>query len=286
MTESDTDSLQDQSGPEWCRQIGEAALDGFLVFVAGQGSQPLTPSELRALAQRFKADPEIMADRYQSLWGAGGQAKHGADIPDRRAAPLQRLLVERFAHLFAPSGSGLRTLADGSAAVDRQAIPGILAAFATMAPGNLWDRARRRTVDIAAELRMRHGPGFSWEQVERNPEVHDLMDDVRMAVLPYFEDFEKRKRWFLGVVDRHQASNYGPDADGMPVLKKTLLDDEGLVRVLAGIYDNLAVRQASAEGRSALTERYGPDAVAALTSLLENLSAGMQATETASSTAD
>lgn len=284
MTEFDTDTRQDQSGPEWCRQVGDAALDGFLVFVAGQGSQPLTPSELRALAQRFKADPEIMADRYQTLWNAGGQAKHGADIPDRRAAPLQRLLVERFAHLFAPSGSDLRTLADGSAAVERQAIPGILAAFATMAPGNLWDRARRRTVDIAAELRMRHGPGFNWEHVERHPEVQALMDDVRMAVLPYFEDFEKRKRWFLGVVDRHQADNYGPDADGMPVLKKTLLDDDGLTRVLAGIYDNLAVRLASAKDRAALIERYGSDAVAALSDLLDNLSVRIPATETASLT--
>lgn len=271
MTDLDSELPQDLAGPDWCRQVGDAALGAFVDYVAFQAGEAVTLPQLRALAARFQAEPVLLADRYRALWQAGGWTRRGSDMPDRRGAPLQRLLVERFAHLLAPAGSALTTLADGSPAIPRASIAGILAAMATMTPGDLWDQARRRCIDIVASLRMCNGTGFTWDQVEREPEVVQLLDDVRMAVLPYFDDFAKRRRWFVTVVDRHQADHYGPDASGQPILHMTLLDEPGFDRVFAAIFQDLAAGLADPARRAALAERYGTPAVAALGRLLEHL---------------
>lgn len=266
--------LHEMSGPDWCRHVGEAAVDGFVAFVAAQPGGAPTPEALADLAAHFRGDHALMAERYRTLWAAGGWTRRAADLPDRRGAPMQRLLVERFAHLLAPAGSSLTALADGTPAIQRAAIPGIIAAMATMTPGELWDQARRRCIDIVAGLRMRAGSGFTWEQAERDPEVMQLVDDVRMAVLPYFEDFAKRRRWFVAVVDRHQADHYGPDAAGRQVTRQTLLDESGFNRVFAAIYRDLARRLVDPPGRAALAARYGTTQLSALTHLLEQLSLG------------
>lgn len=271
MTELTPDPLQDISGPDWCRQVGDAALDGFLAFLSGRGNGPFDLNQLRQIAQGFKADHAVMAERYRSLFQAGGWSRRGSDVPDRRSAPLQRLLVERFQHLLAPAGSELETLADGSAAIPRAAIPGILAAFATMTPGNLWDQARRRCVDIVADLRMRLGSDFTWQRAEVHPEVMKLVDDVRMSVLPYFDNFAKRRRWFVTVVDRHQADHYGPDSSGMPVVHKTLLDEERFDRLFGAVYRDLAERLCDDAARTQLGKRYDEHAIVALAHLLEHL---------------
>ncbi|MEZ5667452.1 MAG: hypothetical protein R3F55_08480 [Alphaproteobacteria bacterium] len=267
----DSETEQDGSGQTWCRQVGDAALDGFLAFVAGQAAAGLTMDRLRALAAAFKGDPAIMAGRYGELWRAGGFSRRGDDTPDRRSAPLQRLLVEKFEHLLAPAGSDLKTLADGSPAIPRAAIPGILSALATMAPGNLWDLARRRCVDIVASLRQRHGADFTWALVERNPEVGQLVDDVRLAVLPYFDDFAKRRRWFVTVVDRHQPELGVPDAAGVPIGHFDLLDDRNFDRLFAGLFADLAERLRDREARARLYDHYGAAAVAALEQLIGHL---------------
>ena len=271
MTDPLTDPLQDVSGPDWCRQVGNATLDAFVAYVGRQAGESLTLAQFDMLARRFQAEPALMADRYRALWQAGGWTRRGSDLPDRRGAPLQRLLVERFAHLLAPAGSALTTLADGSPAIPRAAIHGILAALATMTPGDLWDQARRRCIDIVASLRMHNGVAFSWQQVEQDPEVSQLLDDVRMAVLPYFEDFAKRRRWFVTVVDRHQSESYGPDPGGQPVLHITLLDEPGFDRVFTAIFQDIAHCLVDPAGRAALAERYGAEALAALARLLERL---------------
>jgi hypothetical protein len=274
MSDPDSVDLQELSGPDWCRHVGDTAVEAFVAFVIAQASDPVSPVQLAALAKRFRDDHALMADRYRALWQAGGWTRRGSDLPDRRGAPLQRLLVERFAHLLAPAGSALTQLADGSPAIQRAAIPGILSAMATMTPGELWDQARRRCIDIVAGLRMHSGADFAWEQAEREPEVMQLVDDVRMAVLPYFDDFAKRRRWFVTVVDRHQADHYGPDASGRPVVHKTLLDESGFDRVFAAIFRDLALRVVDPSGRASLAARYGFPAIAALARLLEHLTLG------------
>lgn len=274
MTLHDTPDLHELSGPELCRHVGEVAVDAFVAFVAAHSTGPVTPDQLGALAERFRSDHALLAERYRTLWTAAGWTRRGADLPDRRAAPLQRLLVDRFAHLLAPAGSSLTELADGTPAIPRAALPGILAAVATMTPGTLWDQARRRCVDIVASLRMRHGGAFDWEQVEHDAEATELVDDVRMAILPYFADFEKRRRWFITVVDRHQPEHQGPDAAGRPVARQTLLDEAGFDRIFAALYRDLGRRLFDPAGRAALIGRYGSEAVTALARLLERLATG------------
>lgn len=271
IDEHEPDTGPAASGPDWCRQIGAATLDGFLAYAAGKATEALTLTDLRGLAQRFNADPEIMAERYRALWAQGGWTRRGDETPDRRSAPLQRLLVEGFEHLLAPAGSSLDTLADGSPAIPRAAIAGVLSALATMAPGNLWDQARRRCVDIVAGLRQRHGASFQWTQVEQDPEIRRLVDDVRMAVLPYFTDYDKRRRWFLAVVDRHQPDLDRPDVDGRPMTHQTLLDEPRFDRMFAALLDDLFRRLKDPASRADLAGRYGAQSLEDLAELLGHL---------------
>ena len=271
MNDLGNDHANRLAGPAWCRSLGKATIDGFLAFISNQAGDSLSIDQLRKLARRFNDDPTIMADRYSELWRAAGWSRRGDDTPDRRSAPLQRLLVERFEHLLSPPGSDIQSLPDGTPAIPRASIGGILAAMATMAPGNLWDLARRRCVDVVAGLRQQMGADFRWDQVQANADVAKLVDDVRMAVLPYFEDFEKRRRWFLAVVDRHQPELGWADAHGQPVTHLDLLDEYGFDRVFAALFGDLVDRIRDRQARAKLLDQYGPSALASLDSLTAHL---------------
>ena len=146
-----------------------------------------------------------------------------------------------------------------------------------MAPGDLWDRARRRCVDIVAGLRQRHTTDFKWSQVVEDPEVQRLVDDVRMAVLPYFADYAKRRRWFLTVVDRHQPDLNRPDFDGQPMSHQLLLDEPRFDRMFAALLSDLFARLDEPSARADLAGRYGAQALDDLAALHGQLRAAERA---------
>ncbi len=261
-----------KSGPEWCHLVGHHAIDAFVAFVERMaGEQPVTPAQLKAFATKFNAHPVGLDETYEKLWRAAGWTRPGEDMPDRRTAPLQRLLIERFEDILAPYGHAGGEMSDGQYRVNRQVIGGFMSAMATMVPGDLWARARQACVDLIVELQIHNTASELWERMRANADARTHVDDVLMSVLPYFRDFAKRRDWFLGVVDRHQVVPDGPDSHGNLSHATCVMDARAFSAVFALLFEDLFQRRRDDNSLAALVARYGAAAIDDLDRMQANL---------------
>ena len=261
-----------KSGPEWCHLVGHHAVDAFVAFVERMaGERAITPAQLQALATKFVMHPVGLDETYERLWRAAGWTRPGEDMPDRRSAPLQRLVVERFEDLLAPYGHAGGEMSDGTYRVNRQIIGGFMSAMATMVPGDLWARSRQACIDIVSDLQLQHTATEVWDAMRADQGSRTQVDDVLISVLPYFREFAKRREWFLGVVDRHQVVPDGPDARGNLSQAACIMDTRAFNAVFGQLFEDLFQRRRNADALAALVARYGEGAISDLDRLEANL---------------
>lgn len=245
------------AGPHWCRSIASAIVHRFAEALAEEAAAgTLSPERIRALAAQHETeDPHTPL--YRRSWEDCSRAREAAMWEQARRFPFDRILMRRFAHLF-PARTGDDGGASTRPTLSRRVIPGINLAVHMMIGPFLYEQCQRKSQAIVDRHR-EDGGGPDWEAVYADPEAQILANDVLAVVAHYFANFQKRREWFLSLVN----SNLGPAAKDAPDATWQL-DATAFRALMFALFDDMRRQMETARGAARLRKRYGEQTTEAL----------------------
>ena len=198
--------------------------------------------------------------------------EHERDIWDRtRTRPFERVLIQRFCHLFPSEGE----LDKGNGLISRRLIPGFLKTMEQMVGFEQCERFRRDTKDLITRLKNDDEDHFRWYDIYDNRTANGLVDEALATAALTFDAFEKRITWLLFSVNAQLVTAEYFAFEGETV-NSWKLDRLGLIAMLDALYAPLAKQAKKAAGRTEIERRYGMRAAAAIGHLLMRIEAEMK----------
>lgn len=252
---------------------GPAAVRGYLYRAANLLARALQDrakanggsigvSEIGEVLESFKRpDSPVVGAICQAAWNDCGAIFESEGRGEDRKAPFLRLMVWPFAHLLPEHGS--RDGAGGT--LSRRIIPGYMAALEDMVGPVLFGRQQERSHELVRTMRTARGGAFRWEDVYEDRHSGDIVDDMLVHLAGEFEDFDRQRDWFIGLVN--DAMPLPTNGSGHAVA----LDDDGFELLMKALYSHLAQALETPEGEARLVERYGAAAVKNVIALLLEL---------------
>ncbi len=222
------------SGARCCETIGATMIGHFatrLEVEAGKAGGALTAAQIRALAHRFvEREQARFGALYQRAWDECSLMRETHQLESGRRMPFDRILMRRFAPLFPP-----RTGDDGGVGIlSRRIIPGFNLAIEKMIGPTLHQQCQGKC-EAVLDRHALPGGGWDWETVYADPECIALVDHVLVVVAHYFTSFDKRRAWFMELVNSHLA----PAAHGAPD-EHWRLGDSAFSALMRALFADLA----------------------------------------------
>lgn len=253
------------AGPKACEAIANTMIGHFVTRLeveAHRAGGALSAGAIRALAERFLTDEAgRFAPTLQRSWDACSKAREARQWESARRNPFDRILAKPFAHLFPP-----RQGDDGGQGVlSRRVLPGFHMAVDKMIGPALFEQCQRKSQAILDRHRQ-PGGGFDWDGVHADPETHALSTDVLMVVAHYFSNFERRRDWFMTLVNSHLATvaATAPDAHWQ-------LTEHGFAELMRALFADVAARLVT--DPPALRKRYGEQTIETVEAFFRRLGA-------------
>jgi hypothetical protein len=164
---------------------------------AGKAGGSLTAPQIRALAERFvEVEQSRFRPLYQRAWDECTISRETHLLESSRRMPFDRVLMRRFAHLFPP-----RTGDDGGEGIlSRRIIPGFTLAIHKMIGPTLQQQCHTKCEAVMERHAQAHG-GWDWDAIHADAEIKALVNDVLVVVAHYFSVFDKRRGWFMDMVN-------------------------------------------------------------------------------------
>ncbi|HLO78224.1 MAG TPA: hypothetical protein VK196_17345 [Magnetospirillum sp.] len=261
MTEPDAPR---PAGPQACEAIANTMIGHFatrLEVEARRAGGMLSAEAIRELAARFMAEEAVrFQPALQRSWDSCTKARETLQWESARRNPFDRILAKPFAHLFPP-----RQGDDGGQGVlSRRMLPGFHLAIDKMIGPALFEQCQRKAQAILD--RHRHGGGYDWTAIHADGEARDLCADVLVVVAHYFANFERRREWFMALVNSNLARVPAGATDAC-----WQLTEHGFSELMRALFAELAARMAAdADG---LQRRYGDQTLAVVQAFFRRLRA-------------
>lgn len=249
------------SGPKACEAIANTMIGHFTTRLEVEAAKRggLSAEDIRVLAESFMADElNRFQTTYRRSYDGCTATREAKQWESTRRRPFDRVLMKSFAHLFPPrqgddGGRGL---------LSRRLIPGFNVAVDKMIGPSLYEQCQRKSQAILD--RHRQGQGHDWEAIHADPETHALTSDVLVVVAHYFGNFERRRDWFLDLVNSHLAKVPADAAD-----VHWQLTNHGFAELMRALFADLGAILISAP--ETLRRRYGDHTVDTLRGFLARL---------------
>ncbi|MGE5504809.1 MAG: hypothetical protein ACM31L_10335 [Actinomycetota bacterium] len=197
--------------PKACQAIAGTMIGHFITRLeveAGKAGGALSAERIRELAQHWLEHEQArFAATYQRSWDDCTRERETRSWEASRRHPFDRILMKRFAHLF-PARSGDD---GGTGTLSRRMIPGFDVAIDKMIGPTLYEQCQKKSQAIIDRHALPQG-GMDWEAIYADPEANALANDVLVVMAHYFADFDKRRAWFMALVNSH----LGPALPGAP----------------------------------------------------------------------
>ena len=251
--------------PSLCGEQISSVMVGHLVtrleVEANKNQGHLSAVEIRALAEAFLAEelPRFQAT-FQRNYDECTLRREEQSWSGVRKHPFDRILTKQFADLF-PARKGDD---GGQGLLSRRVIPGFILAINKMIGPMLYEQCQNKTRGIMD----RHAttPGnYDWDAIYADPDSQSLTNDVLVVVAHYFADFDKRRGWFMDMVN----SKLSRPTDEDKSQPNWTLTSHGFAELMRTLFVHLEKTLATAPER--LRSRYGDHTIGALTALLDRL---------------
>ncbi len=225
----------------------------------------LTISDIKALNEEFEKKTQVLQTVFEKSFEEYVNARERAVWDQKREFPFDRQLVDRFAHLF-PSGRG-NTLETG--AISRRVLPAFFVALNLMLGHDVVEDYQEKCRAIVQDLKKKRGKTFSWEDVDDDKDINNIILDAVIGMANHFEAAEKRSGWFRNLIN----DNLGPpDVAGEgPRSADWQLSDEGFSRFMAALFSIVRETMETETGRLQITKRHGADTTALVFDILKGL---------------
>lgn len=125
------------------------------------------------------------------------RARERAAFDHARQFPFDRLIVNTFAELFTPQRADI----DGLDRVTRKVLPGFFMALDRMLPPEKLEEFQERCRKVVSQISSGEERVMDWRALYDHPEAKELLIDALAAFAPYFEALDKRRNWFLPLVN-------------------------------------------------------------------------------------
>ena len=228
---------------------------------AGKNGGTLSAEHIRACSEKFLTDElphfqsafqrnydECTILREEHRWSAS------------RQNPLDRILTKKFAHLFPP-----RKGDDGEHGIlSRRLLPGFSLAITKMIGPMLYEQCQRKALAIMQRHPTVHG-GFDWRAIYADPDCLSLSNDVLVVVAHYFAEFDRRRNWFMALLN----NNLAPVKADEDHHANWQLTNHGFAEMMRALFVTLEADLQSQPDK--MLVRYGESTVHAISAFLERL---------------
>lgn len=253
------------TGVKACEAIANTMIGHFatrLEVEAHRAGGSLSAEAIRALAERFLSEEATrFAPALQRSWDSCTQAREARQWESARRNPFDRILAKPFAHLFPP-----RQGDDGGKGVlSRRMLPGFHLAVDKMIGPALFEQCQRKSQAIL-ERHRQPGGGYDWRGIHADPDTRALTTDVLMVVAHYFGNFDRRRDWFLALVNSNLAAvpATAPDAHWQ-------LTEHGFSELMRALFADLSGHLRT--DAAAFRQRYGEQTLETLEAFFRRLGA-------------
>ncbi|MBI2241001.1 MAG: hypothetical protein HYU59_09400 [Magnetospirillum gryphiswaldense] len=257
MSDSDT-----SGNLKSCEAIANTMIGHFVtrleVEAARQGG--LTAQDVRRLAEQFMGQEMArFQPTFRRSYDSCTALREARQWESTRRRPFDRVLMKSFAHLF-PARQGDD---GGQGLLSRRVIPGFNMAVDKMIGPALYEQCQAKSQAILERHRTSSGT-HDWAAVQADPETHALTNDVLVVVAHYFAHFERRRDWFLTLVNSHlgKVAATAPDAHWQ-------LTEHGFAELMRALFADL--RAAVVSAPAVLRKRYGDHTVDTVEAFLRRL---------------
>lgn len=245
-----------------CESIAGIMIGHFatrLEVEAGKHGGSLSAAQIRALAEHFLGDE---AARFQATYRRSYEsctvAREARQWESARRRPFDRILMKSFAHLFPP-----RQGDDGGQGVlSRRLIPGFNLAIDKMIGPALYEQCQRKSQAILD--RHRSGSAYDWARIYADPDTPALVNDVMVVMAHYFTNFERRREWFMALVNARLGQAQPGSADAAWVLT-----EHGFSELMHALFADLRARMVKSADE--IRKRYGEHTFEALEEFFRKL---------------
>ena len=229
------------------------------VEAAKSGGQ-LSGEAIRGLSQRFLNDElRLFKPAFQRNYDECTQRREAVRWSGIRKQPFDRLLVKRFAHLFPPRDGD----DGGLGLLSRRIIPGFSVAIDKMIGPMLYEQCQLKTRSIMD--RHTQGANVDWNAVYADADALLLANDVLLVVAHYFAEFDRRRAWFLELINNHLSEPMAEDNNDF-----WQLGNHGFSEMMRALFQSLSVEMVKHPAQ--LKKRYGEHTINALAEFLRQLS--------------
>lgn len=198
----------------------------------------------KALAQSFEV---YVKARERSVWD------------QHRDYPFDRLMVQRFSHLF-KEGDTL-----GPEDLSRRMLPGFFVALGMMLGPDVVEENQRKLRVVVDRVQAQGKSVFNWDEVYQDQTSKGVALSTEVAIAIHFDEFEKRSDWFINIVNGHLIP---VDADTHPNAANWEMTPARFKNFLNGLLKDLRAQLDTDTGKMAITKRYGAEACAGLFDIL------------------
>lgn len=251
---SDKDGKRDETLGPGQEQLADTISEVLELFIdsaksaAAKKGGTVQPEDLEALyiPIRDRTDPRF-TDFIRSRWEELQKIAEENIWHHQRNYPLERMIVQRFEHLFPAPGEP----PEAGKTLSRRVVPAFLTALQQMIGNDLFHDYEERSRQVVETIRARKGDKFDWELVYGDPHANLLALDIIVFIARYFEDVPRRRRWMQDVFAKAMpADRAGRETEWS-------FDDASFHLLMRALYTELRVGLEDAETAASLERRYG-----------------------------
>jgi hypothetical protein len=253
-------------GPDMIQKVIEDSIDMLFEHlrqsVQEKPNNRLTFAEIKAEVAVFKAQPSDALTAFcRDTWAQCIQAVESERWEKDRTRPLERLVMNNFAHLLPPVGD----VPVQGKHISRRIVGPFLSALRQLLGPESFDQYEAGCNRMVDRLQKRHGQAFTWDMVLDEPTGQTVVNDVLVYISRHFLNMRKRRRWMVDLITSTlPAATADTDGDWR-------FGDREFHMLMDALYFGLRTALDSDHGRQSLGKRYNDSNVATVYSMLQAL---------------
>ena len=257
-----------QPAAERGRVLAETVVGSILQRLTAEATRRggwLTVEDIEHLRREFEGKIEALQQVFEQSFEEYVKVRERAAWEQARRYPFDRLIVQRFAPLFASDGGP--ALVDGG--LSRRLLPGFFMAMNMLLGPDITEVYQEQCRRLVTKIKEAHGNRLDWLDVYADEAASTLTNDAVVSMVSHFEDLRRRGNWMVELINGHLAP---PDVarEGSEV-ENWQLGERGFIHLVNALYSDIRDKMQTETGRLRLTRAYGADTVAEMADLLKRL---------------
>jgi len=224
----------------------------------------LSVSDLKELNKDFEKKTEEMKVAIEKSFDDYITDHERKSWLNSRTRPFDRMLVKTFSHLLEDESRKIKR----SELVSRRMLPGFFVALNLMLGTDIRDSYQGKCRAIVKIIGQQNGRDFDWDDIYENEDARAIVFDALVDIASNFSDLNKRRDWFVDLINSHQESQGGPVDEE---IEPWAITHEGFDEFFQALMSELRVAVSMEAGRSLITRRRDEETTKNLIKLIKKL---------------